>query len=75
MQVLAVHAHWDAEAHVWWAESDDVPGLATEAATFPELVKHVQSLAPILMRENLSRDPRGTVIKVFGDSQEVLIET
>ena len=28
-----VLAFWDEEAHVWVAESDDVPGLITEAAT------------------------------------------
>ena len=32
-----VRANWDAEAQVWVADSDDVPGLATGAATIEEL--------------------------------------
>ncbi|WP_338147371.1 DUF1902 domain-containing protein [Thermus thermophilus] len=38
MRTLKVQALWDGEAGVWVAESDDVPGLATEAATLEELL-------------------------------------
>ena len=35
---LQVQAQWNAAAEVWWAESDDLPGLATEAPSFSELI-------------------------------------
>jgi hypothetical protein len=52
MDVVRVRAHWDDDAQVWWAESDDVPGLATEAATFEELGENVRSIAPDLLSIN-----------------------
>jgi hypothetical protein len=47
--VYRVRAHWDADANVWWAESDDVPGLASEAPTFDQLDESVRSIAPELL--------------------------
>lgn len=52
MRQLEVRARWDAEAGVWWAESDDVPGLVTEAATFEQLVENVRALVPDLLELN-----------------------
>lgn len=49
---LEVRAHWDDEAKVWWAESDDVPGLVAEAATFDELVENVREVTPDLLELN-----------------------
>jgi predicted RNase H-like HicB family nuclease len=49
---LVVHAVWDEEAHVWVATSDDVPGLATEAATSEELVQKLKAMIPELLSEN-----------------------
>lgn len=49
---LEVRAHWDDDAKVWWAESDDVPGLVTEASTFDELVENVRELTPDLLELN-----------------------
>jgi hypothetical protein len=49
---LEVRAHWDEEAQVWWAESEDVPGLVTEAATFDELIQNVRELTPELLQLN-----------------------
>ena len=49
---LKVLAHWDAAAAVWWAESDDVPGLVTEAATLEELVENIRALVPDLLALN-----------------------
>ena len=34
-----VKAEWDADASVWVATSDDVPGLVTEAATLERLME------------------------------------
>ncbi len=47
-----VRGEWDAEAGVWIATSDDVPGLCCEAATFEELVETVLALAPDLLAAN-----------------------
>jgi len=55
-----VRAHWDDEAQVWWAESDEVPGLATEAATFEQLDENVRAIAPELLV--LNRGVTGTFI-------------
>lgn len=49
---LYVHADWDAEASVWVASSNDVPGLATEAATVEALIVKLESLIPDLLEAN-----------------------
>ena len=47
-----VHAHRDEETGGWWAESDDIPGLVTEAATFAALVQRVNAVAPEICEAN-----------------------
>lgn len=47
-----IHATWDAEAGVWVAESDDVPGLATEAATVEALLEKLRVMIPELLEAN-----------------------
>lgn len=47
-----VRAEWDAEALVWVATSDDVPGLATEAATIEELDAKLKVMVPELLEAN-----------------------
>ena len=49
---IQVRAFWDEEAKVWVAESDDVPGLVTEAASVDELVEKLKILVPELLAEN-----------------------
>ena len=39
MQRLEVKAEWDAEAKVWVATSNDLPGLVTEAETVGEALQ------------------------------------
>ena len=51
-RTLKVQALWDGEAGVWVAESDDVPGLATEAATLEELLAKLAVMVPELLEEN-----------------------
>jgi predicted RNase H-like HicB family nuclease len=51
-QPIVVSAIWDAEAKVWIAESDSVPGLATGADTLEELVEKLKVAIPELLSEN-----------------------
>ena len=52
--VLEVDVIWDEEAKVFVATSDDdnIPGLATEAKTFEELMERVQEITPELLALN-----------------------
>ncbi|MSQ82619.1 MAG: DUF1902 domain-containing protein [Myxococcales bacterium] len=50
--LLYVHATWDSEASVWVATSNDVAGLATEAATTEELVAKLKVMIPELLALN-----------------------
>ena len=47
-----IDAEWDPEADVWVATSDDVPGLATEAASLDELAGKLRVLVPELLELN-----------------------
>jgi len=47
-----VHADWDAEATVWVATSEDVPGLATEAETIEKLTDRLRTIIPELLEAN-----------------------
>ena len=49
---LIVHAMWDDEAKVWVATSDDVPGLATEAASLDVLMLKLKVMIPELLDAN-----------------------
>jgi len=49
---ITVSAIWDAEARVWVATSEDVPGLATEAPTVEALRAKVEAMIPELLELN-----------------------
>lgn len=49
MRQVTVSAFWDDEAQVWVAESDDVPGLITEAENIEALADKLRVLIPELM--------------------------
>ena len=49
---IQVRAFWDGEAKVWVAESDDVPGLVTEAESVDQLVEKLKVLIPELLECN-----------------------
>ena len=51
IQTVNVTAHWDADAKVWWATSDEVPGLVTEHATFDGLIQRVLDVLPDLLAD------------------------
>ena len=44
--------HWDGEAAVWIATSDDVPGLVLESGSFDALVEKVRVAVPELLQLN-----------------------
>lgn len=52
-----VEAHWDSEAEVWVAESDDIPGLVAEAESMNALVEKVRVLVPELFELNGGLEP------------------
>ncbi|AFZ45616.1 protein of unknown function DUF1902 [Halothece sp. PCC 7418] len=47
-----VSAFWDESAQVWTAESETVPGLATEAETLEGLTQKLRTLVPELLQLN-----------------------
>ncbi len=59
-----IDAEWDPEASVWVATSDDVPGLATEAATMEVLAEKLRTLIPELLAANavLPTAPTETIV-------------
>jgi hypothetical protein len=59
-----VRAHRDTETGGWWADSDDVPGLVTEAATYDELVDRVLAVVPDLCKANDVAIADGDLIQV-----------
>lgn len=56
---ILVKAVWDADAEVWVATSEDVPGLVTEAESHEALIRKLSVMVPELLRANgvdLSKD-------------------
>jgi len=47
-----IRVEWDEKAAVWTADSDDVPGLATEAETVEALTTKLRHLVPELLALN-----------------------
>ena len=43
---------WDAEADVWVATSEDVPGLALESGSFDALLERIKYAIPELIELN-----------------------
>jgi predicted RNase H-like HicB family nuclease len=56
-----VRAEWDAEACVWVATSDDVPGLATEAASLEKLTAKLKVVIPELIALNRTATRRRVI--------------
>jgi hypothetical protein len=47
---------FDGEAKVWLTEASTIPGLTAENEDLGELIRRVEDLTPVLLRENLYRD-------------------
>lgn len=52
----SVLTRWDPAVNVWVAQSDDIVGLATEAATLAELSVKLKTLVPALLLANGAKD-------------------
>ena len=70
-KTLIVRAVWDDEAEVWVATSEDVPGLATEAATFNDLVNKPKVMIPELLDENGHGDGNEIPFRVLSECNAV----
>lgn len=47
-----IQTSYDPEAKVWWAESEDLPGLVSEAPTLDALIDRVTAVAAELLVAN-----------------------
>ena len=71
MRTYEVRAHWDGDAGVWWAESDDVPGLVAEARSHDALIDDLRHLVPELLMLNEPGAERGRLLlRVISDQTE-----
>ena len=75
MRNFIVHATWDSEARVWVAWSDDIPGLATEAETFEQLVQRVTAVAPEVLALNHQSLDEGAELAFHAERREHLANT
>ena len=71
MTTLEIRAEWDAEAGVWVAASEDVPGLVTEAATLDALVERLQVIIPELMELNCGITGQAFSFRVIGERSAI----
>jgi hypothetical protein len=72
---ILVKAEWDPEASVWVAESDDVPGLITEAESSEALLAKLRVLIPELLVENgctFSKNHIDLTIQYYREDKTVL---
>jgi hypothetical protein len=58
-----VDAQWEPEAGVWVAESEDVPGLVTEAPSLNILQEKLNILIPELLELNGAIEPGQKEVK------------
>jgi hypothetical protein len=65
MSLLVVKAAFDRDAGVWHVSDSDVPGLATEAASFDLLCEKIVALAPELLELNGWNDEREVAIEII----------
>jgi predicted RNase H-like HicB family nuclease len=71
MALFIIKADWDAEAQVWVAESDDVPGLAAEAKSIEALRPKLLAMISDLIEENdMQVDGADIAIHIIARSTE-----
>jgi len=64
-----IRAFWDDDAKIYWAESNDIPGLHVEAVTLEELNDILRDVVPELLEANglLGNNDREIPMKVFAE--------
>ena len=67
-----VQAVWDAEAAVWVATSDDVPGLVAEASTLEGLLDDIRALVPDLLELNRVPHPARIDVALTAERSEAI---
>lgn len=74
MREIHVKADWDAEAKVWVATSDDLPGLVTEAPTVEALCRKLTVMIPDLLEANgeLDKDVREIPFYLIAHQQSTI---
>jgi len=60
---ITITARWNAEAAVWLATSDDVPGLVVEADTWTAMIEEARLVLPELLE--LSGQPNDRLSLTF----------
>ncbi len=68
MSSFEIHAIWDAEAKVWTAYSDEIPGLVTEAETWDALIARASEAAKELLV--LNNIPHGSRVELRFSAQQ-----
>ena len=63
MNEAMINRVWDGEAGVWFATSDDVPGLALESSSFDTLVERVRMAVPELAELNHFNVPHSLIFR------------
>jgi hypothetical protein len=48
-----IQAKWDADANVWIATTDDLPGLVIEARTWQTMLKEIELTAPAFIESSV----------------------
>lgn len=74
-KMIHIKAVWDHDAEVWVAESDNVPGLVTEADTTEQLLRKLETMIPELLAANglLAEYARPDIpIQVLSERTEML---
>ena len=74
--IFKVQAFWDAEASVWVATSEDIPGLVTEASTIELLTQKLRVIIPelIVLNQILSPNYIGSISFELTSHRQELIE-
>ena len=62
---------WDAEAAVWIATSEDVPGLVLESGSFDALIERVRYAVPELIELNGSK-PEGFKLLYLTEREDMV---
>jgi len=63
--LIVVRATWDNEASVWTAESSDLPGLVTEAASLDELDAKLPGLIRDLLEDDAAAEGYEVPVEVI----------